>query len=332
MLPEPLTPDLHTLCLPQPATGRVAPELLADGAVLVAVPGTCGELVQGSLDGEPCLISCPIGWYSIAAVHLRPCGGWTVPAQAPKTRAALDTALAYLGRTVSGGCVRLHTELPRGRGYGSSTADIGAALYALGLAAGRQLAPAEVARLAVQVEPSDSSLFPGLALWDHRSGRVFEDLGAPPHLTVVVLDSGGEVDTLAFNRLDHRKVLHQLASQHREAFTLLREGLRHSNLAAIGTAATLSATAHQAILSNPLLQPALSLAREVQALGVCRAHSGTLLGLLLDPEQADVARITALAVQRLAPAVTVCNLPLVSGGPRFLTGHPGSQPESWAVR
>lgn len=276
--------------------------------------------MQGSLDGEPCLISCPIGWYSTAAVRFQPCGGWTVTTDAPKTRAALHTALAYLGQPESSGSVRLHTGLPRGRGYGSSTADIGATLYALGHAAGQQLTPTEVARLAVQVEPSDSSLFPGLALWNHRSGHLYEDLGTPPPLTVVVLDSGGEVDTLAFNRLDHRQVLYQLASQHREAFALLREGVQHGNLEAIGSAATLSAKAHQAILPNPLLKPAMILARDVRALGVCRAHSGTLLGLLLDPRQVDVARITALAAQRLAPAVTVFSLPLVSGGPRFLTG------------
>jgi L-threonine kinase len=296
------------------------PELSAAGTVRVALPGTCGELVQGSLDGEPCLISCPMGWYSIAAVRLQSCGGWTVPAQAPKTHAALHTGLAYLGRTASGGCVHLHTELPRGRGYGSSTADIGATLYALGYATGRQLTPQEVASLAVQVEPSDSTLFPGLALWDHRSGHMYEDLGTPPPLTVMVLDPGGEVDTLAFNQLDHRQALRRLASQHREAFSLLREGLRYGNLEAIGTAATLSATAHQAILANPLLEPTLSLAHDVQALGVCRAHSGTLLGLLLDPRQADVTRITALAAQRFASVVTVFSLPLVSGGPRFLTG------------
>jgi L-threonine kinase len=215
--------------------------------------------------------------------------------------------------------VCLQTELPRGRGYGSSTADIGATLYALGQAAGQELVPHEVARLAVHVEPSDSSLFPGLALWDHRSGHVYEDLGAPPALTVVVLDPGGVVDTLAFNQLDHRDVLRRLAPQHRAAFTLLREGLRRGDLEAIGTAATLSARAHQAILANPLLEPTLSLAREVRALGVCRAHSGTLLGLLLNPKASDVSAITAIAARRFAPAVTVFSRPLVSGGLRLLT-------------
>jgi len=277
-------------------------------------------LVQGTLDGEPCLISCPIDYYSIAEVCFQPWDGWTVPEHAPKTRAALHAGLAYLGRTASGGYVRLQTKLPRGRGYGSSTADIGAMLYALGQAAGQGLVPNEVARLAVDVEPTDSSLFPGLALWDHRYGNVYEDLGGPPALLVVVLDPGGVVDTLAFNQLDHRKVLRQLAPRHRAAFTLLREGLQQGNLEAIGAAATLSARAHQAIMTNPLLEPALSLAREVRALGVCRAHSGTLLGLLLDPKDADVLAITALAARRFAPAVTVFSRPLVSGGLRRLTG------------
>src|SRR5437870_7146152 len=128
MLPEPLASHMHTPRVPRQAAGTATPEPLADEVVRVALPGTCGELVQGSLDGEPCLISCPLGWYSIAAVRFQSCGVWTVPAQAPKTRAALHTGLAYLGRTASGGCVHLHTELPRGRGYGSSTADIGATL------------------------------------------------------------------------------------------------------------------------------------------------------------------------------------------------------------
>ena len=53
---------------------------------------------------------------------------------------------------------------------------------------------------------------------------------------------------------------------------------------------------------------------------MCRAHSGTLLGLLLDSKDADVLAITALVARRFAPAVTVFNQSLVSGGLRLLTG------------
>ena len=294
---------------------------LVNAAVQVALPGTCGELVQGTLDGLPCLVSCPIDCYSIAVVRLRATAHWTVPLDTPKVRAALQAGLAYLGCTHRGGQVQFASALPRSRGYGSSTADIGAALYALGLATGRRLTPTEVAGLAVQVEPSDSSLFPGLALWDHLQGQRYEDLGPPPALTVVVLDPGGAVDTLAFNRLDHRAALRRLVPVHQEAFALLHEGLRQGQLEAIGAAATLSATAHQAILPHPLLDLALTLAREVKAVGVCRAHSGTVLGLLLDPGRTEASHVVACAARRLPTGVAVFSLPLVGGGPRLLNGQ-----------
>jgi L-threonine kinase len=284
----------------------------------VALPGTCGELVQGTWDGVACLVSCPIDRYSVATVALLPQTDWTWPPAMPKTRAALQAGLGYLRKSAYGGWLRIHSTLPQGRGYGSSTADIGAALYALGYAAGTPLAPLAVAKLAVQVEPTDSSLLPGLALWDHRNGQLYSDLGVPPSLTVIVLDPGGEVDTLRFNRCDHRAALQTLAPVHREAFTVLQEGVRYGNLEAIGTAATLSATAHQIILYNPLLDLALSLSREIGAVGLCRAHSGTILGVLLDPRRTSILHAVAYLKGRLGHNVHVFSVPLVNGGPRSL--------------
>lgn len=295
-----------------------AGEKAGPGGATVALPGTCGELAQGTLDGTPCLVSCPIERYSVAEVYVREGAGWKAPPDVPKTVVALRACLAQLGRKDVGGRLRIQSELPRGRGYASSTADIGAALYALGLALQRPLIPVEVARLAVGVEPSDSTLFPGLALWDHRSGSFFQDLGPAPRLTVVVLDPGGEVDTIAFNQIDHREELRRLAPMHREAFGLLVEGLKRGDLRAVGEAATLSARAHRAILPNPLLEPALSLAKEMGALGVCRAHSGTLLGILLDVDEDILPDVLARVADRLRGSAAVFASPLVGGGPRLL--------------
>jgi len=284
----------------------------------VALPATCGELVQGSLDGVPCLVSCPIDCYAVAQVDLRSTPGWDVPGDSPKAAAALHAGLKFLGEVTWGGRLSLSNDLPRGRGYGSSTADMGATLYALARALRRPIAPEQVAQLAVSVEPSDSSIFPGLAVFDHRGGRLLEGLGPAPPLAVVVVDPGGEVDTLAFNRMDHQAALRRLAPQHREAFRLLRQGLKNRDWEAVGAAATLSARVHQAILPDPLLDPALVLARDVAALGVCRAHSGTILGLLLDPCQADPAGVVSFVSRHLPGGVSVRPYALVDGGPRPL--------------
>jgi hypothetical protein len=63
-----------------------------------------------------------------------------------------------------------------------------------------------------------------------------------------------------------------------------------------------------------LLGRALGLSQEACALDVCRAPSGTLLGLLLDPSRADVDSVGAWVRRRVD--VGVAAYPLVDGGPR----------------
>lgn len=288
----------------------------------VVLPTACGELVQGTLDGVRCLVSCPIDRYAAAKIELTPAptssDRWNVPADAPKAAAALRLGLARFGNGFarSAGRLRLISEMPRGRGYATSTADVGATLYALAEALGHPLNAEEAARLAVSVEPSDSTVFPGLTLFAHRDGALQKYLGKAPPLDVIALDPGGAVDTLAFNRLDHGEALRRLAPQHREAFQLLFEGLKRENWHDVGEAATLSSRAHQAILPHPLLEAALGLAGEIGALGVCRAHSGTILGLLLDPRHADTPGAVDFLRRQLPADIAVTRYRLVGGGPR----------------
>ncbi len=289
----------------------------------VAVPGTCGELVQGTLDGMPCLVSCPIAAYSVADVdidrHNGGGSGWSLPPHLTKTRAALHYGLEDLGLADRTGRVNLRSDLPRSRGYGSSTADIGATLFALGHAVGRELSPAQVAQLALRVEPTDGSLFSGWVLWDHRSGQRCEALGAPPLLSVIVLDPGGAVDTIAYNQQVQAPMLRALASRHREAFAMLQEGIKHGDAATIGAAATLSAVAHQEILPSALLDVALKLGQAIGAVGVCRAHSGTIIGLLIDPHDTEMSTACELVRQQCPNTVNVNGFSVIGGGPKPLT-------------
>lgn len=279
-----------------------------------ALPATCGELFQGLIDDQPCLISCPIDWLATAHVTLQAdASGWHSAQPLSKTLAAL--ALASEGFAL-GGQVEIASPIPMGRGYGSSTADIGAALYALARAAGRELGPPEAAQLAAQVEPTDSTLFPGLTLFAHRDGCLLEDLGPAPGLAVLVLDPGGEVDTLAYNREMPSERLRRFTGAHREAFGLIQNGLAARDWEAVGRGATLSATTHQAVLFNPLLEAALDLSRTLGGLGVCRAHSGTILGLLIDPARVEPATALQGARAALPPGVTMRLHQLVDGGAR----------------
>ena len=207
---------------------------------------------------------------------------------------------------------------PLERGYGTSTADIAASLYALGKAAGALFRTDQIAEIALHVEPSDSTIYPGLTLFDHRQGRLQECWGQAPALQVIVLDPGGRVDTLSFNRQDFSGKLKTLAPQHQQAFSLLQEGLQKENLEAIGQAATLSALIHQDILYSPLLEEVHPLLGEMDALGLCRAHSGTLVGILHDPRQRPVNSVVHFLRDRLPSKITIHPYPLTNGGPRWL--------------
>jgi L-threonine kinase len=151
-------------------------------------------------------------------------------------------------------------------------------------------------------------------LFAHRGGEFYETLASAPPLHVIVIDPGGEVDTVAFNRRNHRAALRRLANEHHQAFDMLRQSLRDGDWEMLGEAASLSARLHQTILVNPWLDDVLKLAKSVGALGVCRAHSGTLLGLLMDTTRTDIAAVTAYIARRL-PSLAVHAHRLVGGGP-----------------
>jgi L-threonine kinase len=268
-------------------------------------------------------VSCPIDAGSVARVCRIDGPNWDVPRDRPKTVAGLRSGMRYLGRSGSLR-LRLRSTLPPGRGYGTSTADLGAALYALGHACDHPLQPGEVARLAVEIEPTDSSLLPGLTLLAHRTAHFHEVLGSAPPLFVLAIDPGGRVDTVSFNKADHRLALRRLASAHREAFDLLRVSLSCGDWRGLGEAATLSARLHHGILPNPWLDDACHLSAAVRGLGVCRAHSGTLLGILLDGDAAGAASALDFVVRHLPPNLSVRLYRLCDGGPHEPLSMDGS--------
>lgn len=299
--------------------------------ILVAVPGTCGELVQGMLDGTHFHLSSPIDRYAQVSVELLPEEGeWSSPPDTPKAARALHLALHALGVHASGGRMRIVSELPRGKGMASSTADVAGAIYAAGYLFGRPFPPGAVARLALSIEPTDGSLFPGIVLFDHREGRVMEPLGEAPALGVIVLDFGGEIDTLEYNQVDRSLLLRSLESRFREALEMVRAGIRFQQPEWIGHGATLSALTHQRLLPKPQLDAVLCLAREVGAYGVNIAHSGTVLGLLIAPD--GVEAVLAYVRKKLSQLHRTIPCRLVSGGCRVLSVHEDETGETLSSR
>lgn len=293
---------------------------------IARVPFTCGELVQGvDPDGGAFLVSCPIDRAAEVRATVDGSGLTSGPSARPKALAAAEWTLAVLGRGSLGVRLEVRSDLPVGRGYGTSTADVVGAIAATAGALGKELSPAEIVRLAAAIEPSDGTMFPGLALVDGRTGSRWEILGPPPALDIVVLDFGGAVDTVGYHarRPDASPGLTALQAR---AVDLVRRGVRRADPAALGAGATLSALANEVLLPKPALVETLELAARLGAFGICAAHSGTALGLLLP--DATLTRYAIASARRSLPGlVDVWPTRLVGGGVRVLRGR-----EAWPPR
>jgi L-threonine kinase len=291
-------------------------------------PNTCGELVQGLVDGRPLLVSCPIDRYSRATVRLGHWGPYRAATVWPKATLAVQAVLRRWSLPHTPYTLEIENPLPVARGFGTSTADLCAAAQATARAIGTELSPAELTEIALGIEPSDGTMWPGLVAFGHRGAGLLTPLGAAPALGVVVLDLGGAIDSEHFNAHDRSGVLAALAPGVRWALDLVRRGVEAGEPALIGRGATASALLHQSILCNPLLPPALALARRAGALGLCRAHSGTVLGLLLAPDQ-DPAPVLREATA--LPGVRRVWLANLVGGGEQIGPAPGGSGEGRLV-
>ncbi|MCY3783542.1 MAG: GHMP kinase [Chloroflexi bacterium] len=290
----------------------------AEGVVARGVawaPGTCGELAQGELDGTTVMVTCPIDMGSTATVEVSDGAGCVDgPANAPKARRAVALALEFLGHRDLDARLSLERSLPRAKGMASSTADVAATIGATAAALGAAVSPRQQADLALYVEPSDGVMLPGIALFDHRGGRVARSLGDPPPMRVLALEFADEVDTEAFNAVDRRAELRSHASRFRDALNLITAGLADGDAKLVGEGATLSSLANQAVLPKPQLATVLELAQAAGAVGVNVAHSGTVLGLLFADDADRIGWAAHHARTRLPGLVAVHDRRVVGGG------------------
>ena len=238
----------------------------------------------------------------------------------PKTRRAISQALAKLAPHLGGADiiadVSIANPIPAGKGMGSSSADITATVGAVGMAAGKPFSPDDIASIALSVEPTDGVMFPGIALIDHRCGSIAESLGPPPAMEVIVIDTGGTVDTLEFNRTDRTALWQEVASRTDEALELVREGVRRSDPGLVGRGATISARAGHLPEVTGWVERAAAFADEQGAAGFNVAHSGTVVGILLDARERRSKPVYRRALEAFADAESVQHFRVIGGGVR----------------
>ncbi|WP_225101365.1 GHMP kinase [Streptomyces sp. CoH27] len=269
------------------------------GEILQGVFETGGRLRRG-------LITLPCPLYSSQAVFEPSTTTDEVTVRErwrTKAGRAAELALRTLGGPYTGGLLRVTSDIPLGRGFGSSTADVLAAIGAVFRAAGRDPGPAQSAALAVAAETaSDALMYPHRAvLFAHRQGESLEDLGGGL-MPLAVLGFGTSRDGAGVDTLELPPARYTVweIEAFRPLLGMARRAVRTGDVALLGRVATASARLNQRHLPVPGLDELLCVAEEVGAAGLQVAHSGDVAGLLFDPHRPDAEARTDKARSRLA--------------------------------
>ena len=245
--------------------------------IKVLVPGSCGELAQGWKDGQPFMITCPIGLYSRALVT--DCTS-AKTGLGKKAELALKTTVSYMGFDNFPLGLALESQLPTGKGMAASTADIVAVIQAVSAAIDEELEPEEIAEIAAGIEPTDGIFYSGIVRMNYMTGELLQSYGNAPKMIIAMFDTGGTINTIDFHS-EYRG--HENSPQ--ELLDAIDELDRDFSAQQIAKVATLSALANQHLVHKPQLEEIIEYAKSLGALGVNVAHSGTMMGVLFAADE-----------------------------------------------
>lgn len=251
-------------------------------------PASCGEFVQGVLDNEEYLSSYAINLFSVATLEE---GKEVIHTGPKKSRRAMELVFEKFNIPVDESkkiSLNINSQIPIGKGMASSTADIGATINATLSMLGKTLTGEEISKLAVKIEATDSLLLNRHSIFNPLTAEIKKYMGGIDNVKVVILEPDDILDTKSIRMTpNYRMYKMQNKEIIRESFSLLDEGLAKNDLSLVGKACTYSSLANENIHKKPFLKEIIEISDKFGCYGVNIAHSGTVIGILMDKEMDD---------------------------------------------
>lgn len=251
-------------------------------------PASCGEFVQGVLDNEEYLSSYAINLFSVATLEE---GKEVIHTGPTKSRKAMELVFEKFNIPVDESkkiSLNINSQIPIGKGMASSTADIGATINATLSMLGKTLTGEEISKLAVKIEATDSLLLNRHSIFNPLTADIKKYMGGISNAKVVILEPDDILDTKSIRMTpNYRMYKMQNKEIIRESFSLLDEGLAKNDLSLVGKACTYSSLANENIHKKPFLKEIIEISDKFGCYGVNIAHSGTVIGILMDKQMDD---------------------------------------------
>lgn len=258
-------------------------------------PASCGEFVQGILEKEEYLSSYAIDLYSTAMVEEKINDINMGPS---KSRTAIEKVFERFNLPIKESkniSLKIYSKIPVGKGMASSSADIGATIVATLNLINKDLSSEEISKIASTIEPTDSTYIQKNVIFNPLNGEVVKYLGNIKNSKVVILEPNKTLNTMKIRNIpNYKEIKFQNKDIISEAFYLLEEGIKNNDLYLIGRAATLSSLANENIDKKQGLKEIIEISQNYGAYGVNVAHSGTVIGILIDKSMNDKKLIELL--------------------------------------
>ena len=254
-------------------------------------PASCGEFVQGILDNEEYLSSYAIDMFSIASLEEKK---EDINLGSKKSRKAIEKVFEKFNIPIEESkniSLDLKSNIPIGKGMASSTADIGATIKATLSILNKKLNDEEISLIASEIEPTDSIILYKNSIFNPVNGSVKKYLSSFDNGRVIILEPKEILETkIIRSNPDYLNIKLENKSIIKKSFNLLEKGLENNDLKLIGQACTLSSLANENIHKKPYLNEIIEISQSMNAYGVNIAHSGTVIGILIDKNM-DYERI-----------------------------------------
>ncbi|NMS91598.1 cobalamin biosynthesis protein [Clostridioides difficile] len=279
-------------------------------------PASCGEFVQGIIDSEEYLCSYAIDMYSKVYIEEKLID---INLGRRKSRLAIEKVFEKFNlpkKDTKNLSLNIDSKIPVGKGMASSTADIGATIKATLSLIDKDLSSEEICKLAAEIEPTDSIFIDKNSIFNPLNGTVIKYLGNLSNAKVIILEPNKVLDTM---KIRLRKDYNTLKIENREiikkSFTILEEGLKKDNLSLVGEACTLSSLANENIEKKEYLSEIIKISKKCGAYGVNIAHSGTVVGILIDKFMDDKKIIDVLCESNIDSVYNkIYTLNIINGG------------------
>ena len=251
-----------------------------------------GELLQGvSIDNDDFLVTLPIDLHTTATLIHDPQSANLVilPEYKSKVRKFIDLLSTEFNVAITGTLI-IESNIPEGKGLSSSTADLVATFRAIESFSKIEFDLEKINQIFRKIEPSDGLLYAGSVIYKHKKCSFVKKLGNFPKTNIIAIDEGGVLDTISYNKVkkdynEEDKVLYGLL------LSDLEKSFATNDFSRIGFIATQSALINQRFNNKKNLIHSIGILSEIDALGIITTHSGTCIGIILNPEHADVQNI-----------------------------------------